>query len=183
MVPEGATEGNNTLLYREEFTEDGSVTSTVSVGFIRESDDGGTYEFQLDGHVSSIHVSVLFPEDIRIAHSQVRHRYNSKGTWFESTGQEPSTFGKVASDALAPPNLPGYIPYGVGAGYNLVRKLARKEPGKMDDDAANEYDPVSLVSSPGKRFRGFSMRVPIGRLETDKKYNTKVDARYYDGFE
>lgn len=184
-VPEKQAQSDGERLYFQQFNHEDSIASTVSVNFVRTSDSSGIYELELDGYLHTICASVLFPEEVRVEYPEVRHRYQGREAWFENKAEEPSKLGEALRESLAPANLPGHIPYGIGGSYRFMKKMASKEcpDPAMEEHLENDYDSVDLAFMHTRRVHGFSLRVPVSGLEPGTRYETEVFVSFHDRFE
>jgi hypothetical protein len=181
--PEIERTGN--LLYHREFSEHGSVTSTVTVRFTRNSEDGGIHVWELRGPLSYVSASLLFPEDTYVLFSHVKQLYRKDNAWYDKETEAGSKFSRVLAQQLSPATLPEYIPFGIGGGYKFMRKMAESENTRegvnKTDYLADRYHSVDVAFIEKRGIDGFLVSVPVRRLKDHMKYDTRVMAVFNDG--
>jgi len=167
------------------FVSGKSVTSSATVRFTRDSEDGGTYVLELKGPLSYVSASLLFPEDTYVLFSEVKQLYKKNNAWYNKGQAGGSKFARNFAEQLSPGTLPEYLPFGVGGGYHFMKKMMESEnvpKGVIKADyLANRYHSVDVALIEKHGIDGLLVSIPVRQLRTHTKYDTRVMADFNDG--
>ncbi len=182
-VPQVESAGE--ILYQTEFVSGKSVTSATIVRFTRDSDDGGTYVWEIRGPLSYVSASLLFPEDTYILFSEVKQLYMKNNAWYDRGQAGGSKFVRALEEQLSPGTLPEYLPFGVGGGYHFMKKMLENDDVPKGvtktDYLANRYHSMDVALIEKHGIDGLLVSVPVRKLHAHTRYDTRVMVAFNDG--